>query len=323
MPDNFVRLPFRISIFQRDTRTGKIVNDSTGQPIISQQFTEIMSQVYEDANMVSILEALQAFDTGRNPAASPMIDLFTVIDSPRVITQECQDLSSLMNRCNSLQSQCDELRELIHTNRRVTAKEDGLGCLAADRRTTGDDTDLMLALLHNRRRVNRPVYSFIQIDDVTIENTTAVTTIIGTGRPGDSLTLPANILTVGKTFLFRVRGYISAKNTHTSTITFKLGGTTIVSSTGTWGTDLTDVGFETDLVFTCRSIGATGTIIGQGRSLISAGAGVSTVAMRALTLTAPVNIDTTVDNVIDITYQWGTASADDSVTITNLYIREG
>lgn len=154
---------------------------------------------------------------------------------------------------------------------------------------------------------------FTQIADRTIGNTTTETSMFSTGV--GSLTIPANTLVAGRTYRIKLKGYASGNNGDTSTIKVKLGNTELVSSTGTWQ-KLTDIGFTLEFDFTCRTTGATGTVAGNGYSLVSGGQGFSTVLMRAL-LAGTDTINTTVDQAIDLTYQWSAASADNKITITN------
>jgi hypothetical protein len=53
---------FRTSFFQRDITTGKMLLDSTGQPIINQLWQEFILQSFRDHQLGGDLEVLQAFD---------------------------------------------------------------------------------------------------------------------------------------------------------------------------------------------------------------------------------------------------------------------
>lgn len=156
---------------------------------------------------------------------------------------------------------------------------------------------------------------YVQTASVTLANSTTETSLIGAGL--GTLTLPANWATVGKTIRVRSHGYISDTATPSTTLKIKLGSVTLITSTGTLPSGLSNAGvlFEFDLTF--RSVGATGAVIGQGTSRITSGAFVSSLA-RALVMAAPATVDTTVPNTLDVTYQWGTASASNTITITNM-----
>ena len=149
---------------------------------------------------------------------------------------------------------------------------------------------------------------------VTVANSTTETSLLGTGV--GSATLPANFAVVGRTIRVRSHGFISDTATPSSTIKIKLGAMTLVTSTGTLPSGLSNAEVTFEFVFTFRSIGSSGTVIGQGISRITSGAFVSS-ASRALVMTAPATIDTTVANAMDVTYQWGTASASNTISMTN------
>jgi hypothetical protein len=106
-----------------------------------------------------------------------------------------------------------------------------------------------------------PGIAFTQTADKVIANTTDETTMFGTGV--GSLTVPANSLVVGRTYRIKMKGYVSGTNGDTSTLKAKLGGVELATSTATWQT-LTDVNFVLEFDFTCRTTGATGTVIGNG-----------------------------------------------------------
>lgn len=158
--------------------------------------------------------------------------------------------------------------------------------------------------------------TFTQTADKVIANTTTETTMFGTGV--GSLTVPANSLVAGRTYRIKMKGYASGTNGDTSAIKVKLGGAELASSTATWQT-LTDVNFALEFDFTCRTTGATGTVVGNGYTLVSSGQGFSTVTMRALK-DGVQTINTTINNAIDLTYQWSSASTGNTVTVTNVSI---
>ena len=155
---------------------------------------------------------------------------------------------------------------------------------------------------------------YVGTSTVTVANSTTETSMLGTGV--GSATLPANFAVVGRTIRVRSHGFISDTATPSSTIKIKLGSVTLITSTGTLPSGLSNAEVTFEFVFTFRSIGSSGTVIGQGISRITSGAFVSSSA-RALVMTAPVTIDTTIANAMDVTYQWGTASASNTISMTN------
>lgn len=154
---------------------------------------------------------------------------------------------------------------------------------------------------------------FTQTDTVTVANTVTETTLSGTGV--GSLTIPANFFIIGRTLRIRGFGYHSSTGNPTITLRFKLGSTTIGTVTGASGNGSND-GFEFDGVLTCRTTGASGTIQAQGsyqelqpNGLIEGGGNTSTTT-----------INTTTSQTLSITVQWGTASASNTISLTNLIL---
>ena len=161
---------------------------------------------------------------------------------------------------------------------------------------------------------------FQQLDDKVIANTVDETSQLGTGNTGDTKTIPADTAGVGDCYFIRLNGYISNTGTPTGTIRVKLGATNlIVTGPTTLPSGLTNAFVETVFHLTVRSTGALGTVIGQGHTKLIVGA-LDTTYNRQLTMTAPATIDFTVDNEIDITYEWGTADPANILTITNAMI---
>lgn len=153
---------------------------------------------------------------------------------------------------------------------------------------------------------------FTQTADKTIANTTTETTLIGTGV--GTVTLPANFFTVGKTIRFRFRGIISDTGTPTVQIKIKLGATTIADS-GTVALILSTLSndyFEVEGGLTCRTTGATGTVISSGVMLYDKNANASNAI--GIINTGTTTIDTTASQAFDVTFDWGTASASNTIT---------
>ena len=161
---------------------------------------------------------------------------------------------------------------------------------------------------------------FQQLDDKVIANTADETSQLGTGNTGDTKTIPADTAGVGDCYFIRLNGYISNTGTPTGTIRVKLGATNlVVSGPVNLPSGLSNAFVETVFHLTVRSTGALGTVIGQGHTKLIVGA-LDTTYNRQLTMTAPATIDFTVDNEIDITYEWGTADPANILTITNAMI---
>ena len=113
-------------------------------------------------------------------------------------------------------------------------------------------------------------------------------------------------------------GYISTQTpAPDSTVRIKYGGNTVVETSVTLPANLSNQYFEFEFVGTARTIGETGTMIVQGRSILGNSSGLATVSMRQFVETAAEVIDTTISETLDVTYQWSAAHANNSITITN------
>ena len=155
-------------------------------------------------------------------------------------------------------------------------------------------------------------YLFSQTNSVTVVNSTAETSILGTGD--GTATIPANFFAVGRIIRVRVYGYHSATANPNITIKVKINGTTILNTGAYPSHTATTEGFTIEAFLTCRTTGTSGTFIGQGFYQESGSTPVSVVMTTAQT------VDTTKALPIDVTVQWDTASASDSITSTNAVI---
>lgn len=156
---------------------------------------------------------------------------------------------------------------------------------------------------------------FAQTATVTIANTAAETSMIGSGV-GRTL-ISSRFFFPGRTLRYKMKGYVSALNGVTATLRIKLGSVVLVESVGTH-VSITQVEFDVEFDMVCREEGESGLIIGQGRSLVAGGQGFSTVAMRGLMMTSPATVNTLAAQQFAATYQWGAADPGNSLVITNL-----
>lgn len=154
---------------------------------------------------------------------------------------------------------------------------------------------------------------FAQTATITIASSAAEATLVGGGT--GSVTLPANFFVQGKAIRLRMSGFHSSAASPTITIKVKIGGTTIATASGTSGNGSNDV-FIVQMDITCRSTGVTGTIFGQGQYAELHTGGL----VAGLPTTAATTVDTTGTLAIDITGQWGTSSASNTISATNFTI---
>lgn len=157
-----------------------------------------------------------------------------------------------------------------------------------------------------------PIY--IQYVPRTIANTTAETSTITSGI-GETALRAGTVLT-GRALRLRSCGFISTQGSPTATLRIKLGSTTLVSSTGTLPPNLVNAGYILVFDMVITGTGASATIIGQGTSTVVSGSFVSSPA-RQLTMLTPATFNGTIPNTFDLTYQWGTADPNNSLTVTN------
>lgn len=159
---------------------------------------------------------------------------------------------------------------------------------------------------------------FTQTADQAIANTGTETTLFGNGT--GTLTLPANFYVVGKTTKVTLSGYFSTMGTGPGTIQIKSKlGSTIITDTGTVtpATNITNASFILVVFITCRTTGATGTVQGNSGGFAYSVAGTpSIVDLVRTTGRATVTIDTTASQALSVTFQWGTADAGNTITVT-------
>lgn len=163
-----------------------------------------------------------------------------------------------------------------------------------------------------------PSTLFTSTTTQTVAATTAETTIIGSGS--GSLTLPANYLTVGKTIRFSIRGLYSAPAISVGTITIriKLGSTTLASGTASSLVALaSNLGFDGECVITCRSIGASGSVIIMGGVTYGVGANLSPFVTPVNNGTSTSTVDTTSALTFTCTVQWSNNTVGNSVSSLN------
>ena len=152
-----------------------------------------------------------------------------------------------------------------------------------------------------------------QVVDVAVANTTTETTLLSTTSSVGTYTLPSNFFKTGRSIIFRAYGKHSTTASPNLTMRFKLGSTTVCTTGAHAMHNDTNSLWEIYVVLTCRTTGASGTVYAQGyfRDFGTAG---DTVQMVN---TATTTIDTTSSLAVNLTAQWGTASASNTITCTN------
>lgn len=149
-------------------------------------------------------------------------------------------------------------------------------------------------------------------DGPTVVNTTDELTIIGNGE--GSLSVPANGFAVGNTFRAYIEGDLSSLNNAELTINIRDNGS-ILATTGPMVLVSTSGNYYyLDVNFVVRQIGAAGTAqlmtSGMFQYTKTANSTPEVIGFNNLNSTT---FDTTTDSTLDITAQWDTASASNSI----------
>jgi len=161
---------------------------------------------------------------------------------------------------------------------------------------------------------NRVIFS--QANAVTITNTTDETSFIDTINATGSRIIPANTLQEGDVIRINSRNIFSNTGTPTNTIRIYFGVDTIIESTATLTTGVTQTYAEIQCDMKVLKSGSDYYLYGLGRTILVSG--IQRTLATDLTGIG-VLVDLTVDNKIDWTYTWGTASADNTlISITNI-----
>lgn len=153
---------------------------------------------------------------------------------------------------------------------------------------------------------------FTATADKNINTTAAETTLFASGV--GTLTLPANFWAIGKTVRITMQGYYSQTGASpTRTLKVKIGSVAVCNTALTvFGGAVTNKGFAVDVLVTCRTLGASGTVMGQGMVSLEGNA-----SPYGTATTATATVDTTASGALDVTWTWGTSDANNKVVVTN------
>jgi hypothetical protein len=158
---------------------------------------------------------------------------------------------------------------------------------------------------------------FTQTATATVANTTTETTLAAAGK--GTLPLPANRLVVGRELRLDVWGVLSSLGAAPGTLNIKVKlGATLIISTGavTLTASLAAAVWHLEAKIVCRTIGATGTVMGQGKLTITNG--LVDIVEQLSNGTSTVTVDTTASKLVDVTATFGTANAANTISATNL-----
>lgn len=176
-----------------------------------------------------------------------------------------------------------------------------------------DSTQKAVLMYADGIKQSAPGTLFTQTADKSVSNTTTETTIVGTGVGG--LTLPANFWVAGKTIRVTMSGVYSTVAVTGDTVTIKVKyGTTVLASKATTAlvTGGTNLFWASEVIVTCRSTGATGTVQVSG-GVIYQIAGSATVEDELNNGVATTTLDTTASGLFDITITHSAANGSNTV----------
>lgn len=154
---------------------------------------------------------------------------------------------------------------------------------------------------------------FTQTADKSVTNTVTETSIVGTGV--GTLTLPANFLVAGKTIRVTMSGVYSTVVVTGDTVTIKVKyGSTVLASKATTAlvTGGTNLAWEAELLVTCRTTGATGTVQTAGGVTYQV-AGAAAIYDEINNGITTATLDTTASGLFDVSVTHSAANASNTV----------
>jgi len=129
-----------------------------------------------------------------------------------------------------------------------------------------------------------------------------------------TLTVPAKMFKVGDSFHAVATGHITSVNNHTLRIKIKSGSIVLAETGVITLSGATDKHWKLEVFFTVRNVGPSGfaSIVTGGTFVYTKDASTAFEGTNFSTETTT-GFDTTINNTLSITAQWGTASAGDSI----------
>jgi len=165
-------------------------------------------------------------------------------------------------------------------------------------------------------------YKFIyaQIADKVLSNSAVETSMFNDTGARGSRTIPADTLKVGDIIKIKSYGLLGSTGNPDSTLKVKMNAVEILGNTMAITTATQGLHFDLEAFFEIRSIGATGKISGFVKTFFKALDSITAGLFRVIQTSGDVTINTTIDQIIDVTYKWGTASVSNNVTSRNFTI---
>jgi hypothetical protein len=149
-------------------------------------------------------------------------------------------------------------------------------------------------------------------NSIPITNTTVESTLINGGV--GTLSVPANAFQIGDSFRAVFGGILNAANNQTIRVKVKAGSVILLDSGIQPITNITNDVFSLNIDFTIRQLGTAGVA-----SIVALGAfhytktSNATVQGFAFNTVNSTTFNTTINNTLDVTVQWGSANAGNSI----------
>jgi hypothetical protein len=154
---------------------------------------------------------------------------------------------------------------------------------------------------------------FAQTANSTIITGTTVESSLVNGGVG-TLSVPANGFSVGDSFRVIIGGVLNAANNQTMRVRVKTGAIVLLDSGVQPITNITNDVFSLNIDFTIRQIGGVGVAsivsLGSFHYTKTANASIQGFAFNVVNNTT---FNTTINNTLDITVQWGSNNAGNSI----------
>lgn len=148
-------------------------------------------------------------------------------------------------------------------------------------------------------------------NSATITATSTETTLLDGGE--GTLTVPANGFAVGDSFQITMGGHISAANNETLHIRIK-SGAVILADTGAISMPaITNRHWNLEMRFTVRTLGAAGVASLASFGVFTFSKNANQFEGTDFSIVNTTTFDTTIGNTLDITAQWGSNNATNSI----------
>ncbi len=161
---------------------------------------------------------------------------------------------------------------------------------------------------------------YISNEIALIQNTAAETSVSAVADYQGSRNIVGGTALKGDIYKVFSTGSISTGNGQSTTLRVKIGSTVLIASTELLPNNLVDKGFIMQAEIRIVAGGVNGLVELTGVTFIQTTQGVATPVMRFLNANDLIPVDLSVDNLLDITYQWGTALAANVLKVKNVDI---